>query len=106
MVDWISISSVFIGIFVWWITGNPLGAVIIITLTDIIAYIPTFRKGYRRPFEETASLFGLDGIRALVSVFALEVFTLTTALYPLSVVITNGAFVTLLLVRREKSVRS
>lgn len=39
---------------IWFITSNPLWAVIILTVVDTLGYIPTIRKSYIRPYEESA----------------------------------------------------
>ena len=100
--DWLCLASAFIAAGLWWYTKDPTGSIILITVTDALAFLPTFRKGYYKPHEETATTFALSSIKFLIALFALETFTLVTALYPVSLVITNGLFVVLLCVRRKQ----
>jgi len=102
LVDGLSLLGAFISLIGWWLTQKPLVAVILISLTDAIGFIPTIRKSYHKPQEETASTFALSGFAFFLSLFALESFSLTTWLYPVSIVVLNTLFVTLLLVRRRK----
>ncbi len=99
--DWLCLIAAFIGIILWIVTNNPLSAVVIVTLTDAIGFIPTFRKGYHKPNEETMFTYFTSGLQNLLGIFALSVLNATTVLYPASLVITNALFVSLLLVRRN-----
>jgi hypothetical protein len=99
--DWLCLLAAFAGIALWVYTDNPAIAVVIVTLTDALAFAPTFRKGYQKPFEETASTFALSSLKFLIALFALESYSLATWLYPASLVLMNGAFVVMLLIRRK-----
>ena len=48
--DWLTLCGAFVGIFLWWLTQNPLYAVILVALSDAVGSIPIFRKAYRAPF--------------------------------------------------------
>jgi len=90
------------GVVLWQVTNNPVYAAILVTVTDMLAFIPTYRKGYCKPNEETSSQFAISAIRSLFSVVALESYSLTTWLYPASLVITDGVFVVMVLMRRAQ----
>lgn len=100
--DWICFIGAILGIAVWLTTENPLYAVIMVTIIDIVAFIPTYRKAFYKPQEETALTFALDSIRFILAIIALESLNLTTWLYPASVALTDGLFVVWLLVRRKQ----
>lgn len=86
---------------VWMITDTPVRSVIIITIVDFFAFLPTFRKSWSQPHTETVSLYALSGIKMLISIFALENVSIVTSLYPLSLVIANRCFVIYILWRRR-----
>ncbi len=100
--DWMCFIAALIGIAVWIKTDEPLFAVVLVTLVDAIAYIPTFRKSYYKPQEETLIEYELATLKFFISLFALQSLTLTTWLYPASLVLTNGAFVVMNIMRRRK----
>lgn len=100
--DWVALASAIAALFLWWFTNDPLLSVILITITDAIGYIPTFRKGFYKPWEETATMFAFSSIKFIPALFALESYSLTTWLYPASLVLMNGLFVGMLLVRRKQ----
>ncbi len=53
--DWFFLVSALATIPVWYLTGNPLWSVIMISFIDAMAFIPTFRKAYFNP--ETESVY-------------------------------------------------
>ena len=100
--DWGCLVAALLGIVLWLITNNPLTAVIIVTITDAIGFAPTFRKAYHKPYEETISTYFLSSLKFAIALFALESYSLTTWLYPASLVLANGVFAVMVLLRRKK----
>ncbi len=98
--DWIFLISALLTIPIWYFTGDPLWSVIIITIVDAVAFAPTFRKAFFNPETENGWTYVLSGLKFIVSLFALETLTWTTALYPASLVVANFAFVAMLMYRR------
>ncbi len=85
----------------WHFTSNPLSAVVILTLADLLGFGPTVRRAYLDPHLESCRFFALAALRNLLVLFALEHYSFTTALFPAAV---GGACVllaTLLVVRRR-----
>lgn len=101
MFDWIALSGAFIGIALWRLTASPLLAIIAVTIADAFGFIPTFRKAYTKPHEETLFEYVCSALKWIVSLPALGSFNLTTTLYPVSLIFTNSAFVVMALVRRK-----
>ena len=66
----------------WYLTADPLWAVIILTTVDTLGFGPTLRKGYQHPFEEQLSFFALFVARNLCVILALEHYSVTTVLFP------------------------
>jgi len=102
LIDWMCLLGALVSLAFWQLAENPAAAAVLITLTDAIAFIPTFRKGYHKPREDTPITFGLNGLKFFISIFALETLTLATWLYPASLVITNWSFATMMYVRRRQ----
>ena len=99
-VDWLALIGAGIGIVLWQVTSNPLTAVVSVTIADAVAFVPTFRKGFHKPNEETLIEYLLSSLKWIIGIFALQSFSLTTWLYPASLVLTNGAFVAMAQIRR------
>ena len=53
----------------------------LVTGIDAVADDPTFRKSYAKPHEELASKYVLTVVRYLLSLLALEHFTVVTSVY-------------------------
>src|SRR3989344_431937 len=100
--DWGALIVAGIGLFLWKITHNPLTALSLVIITDAVGFLPTFRKGYHFPFEETAITFACAALKFTIAIFALESFTLASWLYPAALVLMNGTFTVMLLLRRRK----
>lgn len=101
MIDWLSLLDALVGIVFWVFTNDPFLAVILVTVIDAVGYIPTFRKGFHKPYEETISTFFLSSLKFLIALFALRSLNLITWLYPASLVLTNAFFVAMLISRRR-----
>ena len=100
--DWMALMGAFVGTFLWWLTKNPLYAVVLVSLSDTVGSIPIFRKAYRAPFEENITAFLLGMGYYPLAILALESLTLTTWLYPAVVFLLDGALVVLTFVRRQQ----
>lgn len=99
--DWICFAGAIAGAMLWLVTNDPLNAVMVITIADLLAFAPTFRKSYLRPHEETLTLFALSTAKYGISVCALTQINWTTALFPAVLALANGAIVGLILIRRK-----
>lgn len=101
-VDWLSLGGALLAIVLWLITSQPLLSVILVTAIDAIGFIPTFRKSYSKPHEETVIMFASAALKFGISILALGSLTLTTALFPASLVLTNTALAVMLVWRRRQ----
>lgn len=102
LLDWICLIGAILAIILWVVTKGPLLSIILVTIIDMVGFIPTFRKSYINPFEETLSLYCFSVLKYGISLFALSNFSLITALFPGSLVLTNLGFVILLMIRRKQ----
>lgn len=100
--DWIALAGAGLALIVWFLTRGPLLSVILITIIDNIGFVPTLRKSYYRPGEETMSTFMLSGLKWVLGIVALDHLSVTTALFPFSIVVASWLFVVMLLVRRKQ----
>lgn len=99
--DWVVLFVALSSIPLWVITSNPLWSVLLVVGIDAIGYLPTIRKSWHRPYEEPAFPWGLSVIVFSLSFLALESYSVTTYIYPVTFIIINIFFVTYLLVRRK-----
>jgi hypothetical protein len=101
--DWIAFAGALTTIPVWYLTQDPLWVVVLASVIDAMAYYPTFRKSYRKPFEENPALYAIDILKWLVAFMAMETYSVTTLLYPLFLVTANGALIGMITWRRSQA---
>lgn len=80
--DWLFLIAALSSLPFWYLTSDPLWAVVILTTVDILGFGPTIRKTYTYPFEEQLTFFVLIAVRNILSIMALEHYSLTTILFP------------------------
>ena len=102
LIDWLSLIGAGLALILWYLTKGPSLSVILISVIDALGFFPTFRKSYFKPNEETLITYFLSGFKFLLSLFALSNFTITTSLYPISLVVMNWAFIGMLFIRRKQ----
>ncbi len=100
--DWSALVLACIALLLWRLTHNPLSALILIIVTDALGFLPTFKKGFHHPHEETVSTFAFACLKFAIALFALESFTIGSWLYPASTIVMNGSFVIMVLMRRKQ----
>ena len=102
-VDRISLGVAMMALIFWWFTKDPTISVILITVADAIGgFVPTFRKAWHKPFEETISTYRYGSLYYMLSLFALESYSIATTFYPATIVLVNSSFVVMVLIRRKK----
>lgn len=102
--DKINLAAALLAIVLWLLIGDPLFSVILITIIDFLGFLPTIRKSWHKPHEETLIHYVLAGLKFVLAIMALETYTITTWLYPASLVAANLFFVIMLITRRKKHI--
>ncbi len=103
--DWLYFLMAIIAIPIWYLTSNPLWAVIILTSIDVLGSVPTFRKILHNPFSENMLFYFVMGIRSTISIFALEHYSWTTILFPAVLSIMCLFIIWILIIGRRKSIK-
>lgn len=83
--DWLFFLSALASLPFWYFTSDPLWAVVVLTIVDLLGFGPTIRKAYDFPHEENIPFFLLFMARNTFALLALEHYSLATVLFPLSV---------------------
>ena len=69
----------------WYFTADPMWAVAILTVVDLLGFGPTLRKAFHFPHEENLTFFGLFLLRNLLVILALVHYSVTTLMFPAAV---------------------
>ncbi len=86
----------------WLIVKQPVLSMIFVILTETISFIPTIRKSWKKPYTETLSSYATNFFRFIVALLALNKYTFVAIGYPLTWLLLNGGFATLLIYRRKR----
>lgn len=100
--DLICLASAIVAIIFWQITKMPVLSVILVTVVDVVSFLPTVRKSIKNPFEETISMYSLSAVKFVISLMALRTYSLLTAFFPAVWAVICVIFVAFLKVRREQ----
>jgi chromate transport protein ChrA len=99
--DWAAFIASLAAIPVWLSADNPVLAMVLITVIDGMAFWPTVRKSWMKPWDEALSEYVVATIKFGIALFALSQVTLVTALYPAALVVMHAAFIVMALWRRR-----
>ncbi len=101
-IDQFSFVGAIFAIALWIITRDPLLSVLLGILIDGLGYIPTFRKSYKHPYQETVITWFMNGLKFVFALLALDKFTFLSSVYPIYLVVSNWMLVAWILIRRRQ----
>jgi hypothetical protein len=99
--DWLFFVSALSSLPLWYLTSDPLWAVVILTTVDVLGFGPTIRKAYHFPHSESVLFYALFAARNLLVVMALEHYSVTTVLFPAVIAAACMLLMALLTYRRR-----
>ncbi|MFA5651837.1 MAG: hypothetical protein WC933_00525 [Candidatus Paceibacterota bacterium] len=100
--DTICLIAAIITIIIWIIQKDPLISVILVCLIDFAGFILTYKKIYKEPESETASLYFMYALSNTFALLAMNQYTIITSLYATFLLCANSFCVLLLIVRRKQ----
>lgn len=99
-VDVLFLLVALVGVGCWVVIDEPAVAMACIVGGDVAGAIPTFRKAWAEPFEETLSMWTLSTARQAISLTALSSLSVVNALNPLAWLLLNAACSGVIVARR------
>jgi hypothetical protein len=99
--DWLFFISAMSSLPFWYLTSDPLWAVVILTVVDVLGFGPTVRKAYALPHSESLLFFALFTVRNLIVIMALENYTVTTVLFPAVIAAACALLIVMITYRRH-----
>lgn len=100
--DTILLATAVLAVVLWIFVKQPVLSIILLVGADIIGIIPSVRKAWKRPYEETLSMWLISTLRHVISLLALREYNFITLLNPVAWIIANGTFSLILILRRKK----
>lgn len=86
----------------WYWAGDPLWAVWLITVIELLGFGPTLRKTWAQPFSESMSFMVLLVVRNALIMAALDRHTTTTLLFPAGMAAACLALIAIMAWRRPR----
>lgn len=99
--DTIALIAAIAAIFVWWGLDNPLLALLLATLIDLVGYWPTYRKSWKDPWSEGIPAWVGYTLAPALTLLSLVSYNWLTTTYSAATLIANGLLIVLLVVRRR-----
>ncbi len=93
--DRLSLIFGFLAIALWMITKNPLTALVLSVIADLIVSMPTIKKSFSDPMSETPSAFFIFATAAFVGVLSTTKFDVANLLFPVYLFLINILIATL-----------
>lgn len=88
--DHIFLAIALFGLIPWALTDDPTLSVIIVVSIDVVAFIPTLRKTWRKPDTEAPLLYGTNVLRHLLALFSLQSYNIATTLHSVAMITANS----------------
>jgi hypothetical protein len=100
--DTVILALTLVTIGLWLIADRPVLSIILATIADLMAFIPTIRKSWNKPRSETLSLYITNAFRFCLGIVALQTYSLLTSLWLVTWAVANALFALMLIYRRKK----
>ena len=91
-----------VGLLLWYLTDEPLFALIITILIDASATALTIHKTYRNPHTETFISWLLASVAGITAMLAVGDLDLSLLIYPIYIFLSNGIVALLILAGKNK----
>jgi len=99
-IDWLCFFLAIIAIILWLITKTPIYSIVLSCVIDFLALLPSFRKSFKKPWEDSPLAFFLSGTEYVLSFPSYQVISFITLLYPVWVVFIDYSYAVMMLIRR------
>lgn len=86
---------------IWLFADQPTLSMILLVAIDMLSFGPTVRKAWNKPEGETLSTWIISGVRHILSIVAIQTYSLLTLFNPVVWAIANLAFGLMLVLRRR-----
>lgn len=102
-IDTVFLVMAIVALIIWLLAHQPTVSMLLLVVIDVLAVAPSVRKAWHRPFEETLSMWSINGLRHVLSITALSSYALLNVISPISMAAINLGFSVMLIMRRRAS---
>jgi hypothetical protein len=89
-----------LAIIIWWQLKQPVLSIILVSVIDLLGYIPTYRKSYMHPWSENLLAWIGFSMGNIFAIAALDEYNFLTLTYLVFIVIGNTIFSFFIFIRR------
>ncbi|WP_051498045.1 hypothetical protein [Candidatus Contendibacter odensensis] len=100
--DWLFFIAAMSSLPLWYLTSDPVWAVVVLTVVDLLGFGPTVRKVNAKPHSESLLFFTLFAARNSIVVIALENYSVATVLFPATIAAACVLLTALIVYRRHE----
>lgn len=97
--DWTLLTLALISFGLLFVIEDKTLSLCVTLFATLLGFSMTWRKAWRLPHQEAAMAFGLNAIKFLPAIFALQTYSFLTVAYPLTAGLANAAVVFIILLR-------
>ena len=98
--DWLFFTVALAAMPLWSVADDPLWAVWLITLIELLGFGPTLRKTWEQPFSESMTFLVLLVVRNVLVIAVLERHTTATVLFPATMTLACIVLIAIMIWRR------
>ena len=91
----------FLSIIIWWRTNNPVLAVLLVSIIDGLGYVPTYRKSFHKPYEESLVFWIAGFVEYALILLSNKEYNILTVSYVLTVALSSFVLIGILIFRRR-----
>lgn len=99
-IDVVCLIVACIGIGSWMLIDIPWVSISLMLFVEITGFTPTFLKGWRKPYEESVSMWGTNAARHIFAISAVQNYGFITMINPITWMTLSTIFCVQLLYRR------
>lgn len=100
--EWAFLIAASIVFFFYLAAHEPTYSAILATAVDVLGYGPTLTKAWSRPASDSVTSFALNSLKFIPSLFAMNVVSIATCVYPATLIVVNAGVAILLIARRRQ----
>ena len=98
--DTVVLITALLAIVVWWQLDNPVLSVVMVSIIDVLGFIPSYRKSYKDPWSETTRAWILYIVANVLAIFALREYNTLTLTYIGSIAVAEMLLLIIIYTRR------
>ncbi|MDP9196165.1 MAG: hypothetical protein M3O22_05275 [Pseudomonadota bacterium] len=99
--DWAVLMVCQLAVPLWYVIQQPVFTMLLLTVIELVGFYPTFRKSWHDPYGESTLSYFITALKFVISIFAIQNFTVVNWMYPAALFAVNIILVSTLLLRRR-----